>query len=70
MKSGEMRSGECRMEYGMPSESGPYSPRGTTTPPLDEVGMRRKFFDLACRRIGRPQAEELLNEIFERELTT
>jgi hypothetical protein len=58
------------MEYGVPSESGPYSPRGTTTPPLDEAGMRRKFFDLACRRIGRQQAEDFLNEIFERELTT
>ena len=70
MQDGTVRKGECRMEYGMPSESGPYSPLGTTTPPLDEAGMRRKFFDLACRRIGRPQAEELLNEIFERELTT
>jgi 2-methylcitrate dehydratase PrpD len=70
LKNGETRAGECRMEYGMPAESGPYSPRGTTTPPLDEAGMRRKFFDLACRRISRPQAEEILNEIFERELTT
>ena len=40
------------MEYGVPSEGGPYSPRGTTTPPLEEDGMRRKFFDLACRRLG------------------
>ena len=70
MKSGETRTGECRMEYGMPSESGPYSPRGTTTPPLDEAGMRRKFFDLACRRISRNDAEKVLNEIFERELTS
>ncbi len=67
MKSGETRSGECRMEYGMPAEAGPYSPRGTTTPPLDEDGMRRKFFDLACRRIPRAEAESLLNRIFETE---
>ncbi|MSQ63427.1 MAG: MmgE/PrpD family protein [Betaproteobacteria bacterium] len=70
MQDGTTRTGECRMEYGMPSESGPYSPRGTTTPPLDEAGMRRKFFDLACRRISRDEAEKILNEIFERELAT
>jgi 2-methylcitrate dehydratase PrpD len=70
MQDGTVRKGDCRMEYGVPAESGPYSPRGTTTPPLDEEGMRRKFFDLACRRITRKQAEEYLNEIFERELTT
>jgi len=70
MKSGEIRTGECRMEYGIPSETGPYSPRGTTTPPLDDAGMRRKFFDLACRRISRPEAEALLNRIFETEAVT
>ncbi|MEO8145517.1 MAG: MmgE/PrpD family protein [Betaproteobacteria bacterium] len=70
MQDGATRTGECRMEYGMPSESAPYSPRGTTTPPLDEAGMRRKFFDLACRRISRDDAEKILNDIFERELTT
>jgi 2-methylcitrate dehydratase PrpD len=70
MQDGMLRKGECRMEYGMPSETGPYSPPGTTTPPLDEAGMKRKFLDLACRRITRPQAEEILNAIFERELTT
>ena len=70
MKDGQTRSGECHMEYGVPSESGPYSPPGTTTPPLDEAGMRRKFLDLACRRISRQQAEEILDEIFEKELTT
>ncbi len=64
MQDGSTRGGECRMEYGMPSESGPYSPRGTTTPPLDEAGLRRKFFDLACRRIARRDAEQLLDEIF------
>src|SRR6185369_6303127 len=67
MKNGETRTGECRMEYGVPSEAGPYSPRGTTTPPLDEAGMRRKFFDLACRRISRGEAEALLGQIFETE---
>ena len=67
MRDGKVRAGECRMEYGVPSESGPYSPRGTTTPPLDEAGMRRKFFDLACRRVTRAEAEALLNRIFEAE---
>jgi len=70
MKSGETRAGECRMEYGVASEDGPYSPRGTTTPPLDEAGMHRKFFDLACRRIPRAEAEALLGEIFEQEAVT
>jgi hypothetical protein len=54
----------------MPADAGPYSPRGTTTPPLDDGGMRRKFFDLACRRIGRGDAEGLLTQIFEPESTT
>ena len=67
LQDGSLRKGECRMEYGMPAEAGPYSPRGTTTPPLDEEGMRRKFFDLACRRIPRGEAESLLNQIFETE---
>lgn len=67
MKNGRIHSGQCHMEYGVPSESGPYSPRGTTTPPLDEEGMRRKFFDLACRRVSREQAEMLLNQVFETE---
>ncbi|MBI3375252.1 MAG: MmgE/PrpD family protein [Betaproteobacteria bacterium] len=67
MKNGETRAGECRMEYGVPAESGPYSPPGTTTRPLDEEGMRAKFFDLACRRISRAEAETLLDEIFEHE---
>ena len=58
------------MEYGVASENGPYSPRGTTTPPLDEAGMRRKFFDLACRRISREDAEAFLNAIFELESVT
>jgi len=54
----------------MPSENGPFSPRGTTTPPLDDAGMRKKFFDLACRRISRAEAEALLGEIFEDEVVT
>ena len=65
LDDGVVRTGECRMEYGIPSESGPYSPRGTTTPPLDEEGMRRKVFDLAGRRISSNDAEALLEEIFE-----
>ena len=70
MNDGATRTGECRMEYGIPSESGPYSPPGTTTPPLDDEGMRLKFFDLACRRIKRAEAESLLNQIFETEAVT
>lgn len=67
LEDGSVRAGECRMAYGMPAEDGPYSPRGTTTPPLDESGMRAKFLDLACRRIPRAEAEAILGEIFERE---
>jgi hypothetical protein len=70
MKSGETRTGECRMEYGLASEDGPFSPPGTTTPPLDDEGMRGKFFDLACRRISREDAEGFLNQIFEFESIT
>lgn len=70
LASGAVRTGECRMDYGTPLENGPYSPRGTTTPPLDEEGMRRKFLDLACRRIPRVEAEALLEEIFCAEVVT
>lgn len=70
LEDGGVRAGDCRMEYGMPSEDGPYSPRGTTTPPMDEAGMRAKFFDLACRRIPRPEAQAILDEIFETEAVT
>jgi hypothetical protein len=55
------------MEYGVHEEGGPYSPRGTTTRPLDEEGMRSKFLDLACRRIDRAQAQSILDGIFEEE---
>lgn len=65
LEDGSVRAGECRMEYGMPSETGPYSPRGTTTPPLDAAGMRAKFLDLACRRLPRAEAEGLLDQILE-----
>lgn len=67
LDDGSRRAGDCRMEYGMPAEDGPYSPRGTTTPPMDEAGMRAKYFDLACRRIARAEAEALLAEIFQME---
>lgn len=70
LKDGRTRTGECLMEYGVPSESGPYSPLGTTTPPLDEAGMRRKFLDLAGRRISRGEAKEFLAQIFETEAVT
>ncbi len=65
LADGSTRAGECRMEYGMPAEDGPYSPRGTTTPPMDEAGMRAKYFDLACRKLAHPEAAAILNEIFE-----
>lgn len=64
LDDGRVRSGECRLEYGVPSETGPYSPRGSATPPLEEEGMRRKFLDLACRRISRGDAESLLERVF------
>jgi len=70
LEDGSTRAGECRMEYGMASEDGPYSPRGTTTPPLEEAGMRAKFFDLACRRIPRAEAQAILEDIFETEAVT
>lgn len=70
LEDGSVRAGDCRMEYGMPSEDGPYSPRGTTTPPMDEAGMRAKFFDLACRRIPRAGAQAILDELFEAETVT
>lgn len=70
LEDGSLRAGDCRMEYGMPSEDGPYSPRGTTTPPMDEAGMRAKFFDLACRRIPRAAAQAILDELFEAETVT
>ncbi|MDA0276356.1 MAG: hypothetical protein O3A91_08395, partial [Proteobacteria bacterium] len=70
LEDGSVRAGDCHMEYGMPSEDGPYSPRGTTTPPMDEAGMRAKFFDLACRRIPRAEAQAILDGIFETEAVT
>ncbi len=70
LEDGGVRAGDCRMEYGMPSEDGPYSPRGTTTPPMDEAGMRAKFFDLACRRVPRAEAQAILDELFEAETVT
>lgn len=70
MQDGKVRTGKCLMEYGVPSQTGPFSPPGTTTPPLDDAGMRKKFFDLACRRISRAEAEALLGQIFEREVVT
>lgn len=70
LEDASLRAGDCRMEYGMPSEDGPYSPRGTTTPPMDEAGMRAKFFDLACRRIPRAGAQAILDDIFEAETVT
>jgi 2-methylcitrate dehydratase PrpD len=64
LDDGSLRGGDCRMEYGIAAEEAPYSPRGTTTPPMDEAGMRAKFFDLACRRIPRAEAEALLAQVF------
>jgi 2-methylcitrate dehydratase PrpD len=70
LQDGSQRAGECHMEYGAPAEDGPYSPRGTTTPPMDEADMRAKYFDLACRRLPRAEAQAILDEIFEAETVT
>jgi len=63
MRDGRRHAGECRMLYGVPAEYGPYSPPGTTTPPLDDAGMRRKFLDLAGRRLPVAEARRWLDEI-------
>lgn len=59
LRDGSRREGECRMEYGRPSESGPYSPPGTHRPPLDAEGVRRKFEQLATKRLTPQQAQTL-----------
>jgi hypothetical protein len=59
LRDGSSREGECRMEYGSDSESGPYSPPGTHRPPLDADGVRLKFEQLAARRIPLEQARAL-----------
>lgn len=56
LRDGSSRQGECRMEYGSGSESGPYSPPGTHRPPLDVQGVRLKFEQLATRRMPLEQA--------------
>ena len=69
LEAGPVRRSECRLAYGTPSEGGPYSPVGTTTPPLDEDGMRRKFPDLSRRSMPEQEARRFLNLILPFETT-
>lgn len=59
LHDGSSREGECRMEYGTASETGPYSPPGTHRPALDADGVRLKFEQLAARRIPLEQVRTL-----------
>lgn len=59
LRDGSSREGECRMDYGTPSEAGPYSPPGTHRPPLDAEGVKARFEQLAARRIPLEQARTL-----------
>lgn len=63
LRGGELRTGLCRMEYGTPSEHGPYSPGGTNVPPLDRAGVRAKFDALAQRRLPPRLAGTLWDDI-------
>jgi 2-methylcitrate dehydratase PrpD len=59
LRDGSSREGECRMDYGTASESGPYSPPGTHRAALDAEGVRRKFEQLTARRMPLEQARTL-----------
>lgn len=63
LRGGDVRTGLCRMQYGTPSQDGPYSPAGTNVAPLDRAGVRAKFDRLAQRRLTRQQADALWDEI-------
>lgn len=56
LADGSRRSAECALRYGEPSEAGPYSPVGSTTPVLDEAGMRAKFLALTRGVLPDPPA--------------
>lgn len=62
LRGGRRRTGACMMEYGTPSEHGPYSPGGTHTPPLDGAGVERKFRELARAVLDERQADALWRE--------
>jgi len=64
LRDGARRAGICMMEYGTPSEDGPYSPPGTNVPPLDRGGVERKFLGLACAALPEAQARALWNGIW------
>lgn len=59
LRGGGRRAGTCMMEYGTPSEHGPYSPGGTHMPPLDRTGVERKFLQLAGTVLDDGQARAL-----------
>jgi 2-methylcitrate dehydratase PrpD len=60
---GVVRCGECRMQYGTPSEAGPYSPLGTHVPPMNRDAVFDKFMRLAQRRISQPEAMALWEKL-------
>ncbi|MBN9474252.1 MAG: hypothetical protein ABS43_02375 [Bordetella sp. SCN 67-23] len=62
LRGGGRRTGTCMMEYGTPSEHGPYSPGGTHAPPLDRAGVERKFRELARAALDDGQADALWRE--------
>jgi 2-methylcitrate dehydratase PrpD len=59
LRDGTSREGESSLEYGTPSEAGPYSPPGTHRPPLDPDGVRQKFEQLATKRLTKEEANVL-----------
>jgi 2-methylcitrate dehydratase PrpD len=63
LRDGGVRSGECRMQYGTPSEMGPYSPMGTHVPPMTRDDVFQKFMRLSQRKISHAQALKLWGQI-------
>ncbi|MDX3905319.1 MAG: MmgE/PrpD family protein [Pigmentiphaga sp.] len=63
LSGGQRRTGLCMMEYGTPSEHGPYSPLGTNVPPLGREGVKRKFLGLAQAALEAAEAEALWREV-------
>ena len=64
LADGQQREGRCVLAYAEPGTPGQYSPLGSTTPLLDEAGMRAKFLRLAGLRLPLSAAEGLLDAIF------
>lgn len=67
LADGSVRSGLCPMEYGTPSEAGPYSPLGTHVPPLDAQGVQDKFLALARRVLDDSAAQAMWHEIIDQD---